>query len=655
MATDWSLKVEPAITSWPVSSRTISPHTIHRASFTVPDFGRYTFSIELNSGSNDGIFWIVEPGTDNSYNTNGNYTPKPDNCKDYGTLPTNTDGDEELIEIDISKIPIYYTGQTYYIYYSHAKGTNNSTSNIKLSYFYWGNEDLYQEELLYGWGVTNRGWVESWPFSILVNPGTIYRYKFVANQSTTYTFESQGSCDTYGWLSTSDSAYKASRLSETYLQNVPTNYIQKNDDDGDLNNFKISTSLTKNQTYYLYFGLHSLDDSSGTITIAKTAGGDTLSDGIITGSQGTGSGSGSSDPSNPSSSEYGQQPTPPSASHPSNAGSPPNEGDWTATYYSNDGKSTSTTNIDMNDSYTASDSTSNAINITLINSLIDCWNSICQKRTYYGNLYSLKNSISKISSQTIATNNSLNTLINTYNRYFTPHSTINIVNQGEQISKNTLSLLKTEFSNKNRTCKQACTGYCTTTNSHSSTRYTCNGHCSGGCSTGCAGCSGNCAGTCIGCTGTCKIVCTSYCQETCSSHCGSGCSGQLEGIYGRPGSGSGGCSGCDTVCTTNCGNNCTGSCVNGCYTGCVDDCGQSCNSFCGNDCMITCGGTCSYGGNAGGNYQGSEWGYDDCGGGTCNTVCGTTCGGHCNDQCEQTCGGSCYNWCAGTCADGCSK
>jgi hypothetical protein len=115
-------------------------------------------------------------------------------------------------------------------------------------------EEDYQEFILkgtsfeYAYDITSG---ESLP-AVIDTAGEYVYFEFTATESKTYTFQSNGSYDTYG-----------------YLYNSNQSQLSSNDDSGDGNNFKITRSMSAGETVYLKVKLYS-SSSTGTFSVSVT-------------------------------------------------------------------------------------------------------------------------------------------------------------------------------------------------------------------------------------------------------------------------------------------------------------------------------------------------------------------------------------------------
>lgn len=261
------------------------------------------------------------------------------------------------------------------------------------------------------------------------------------------------------------------------------------------------------------------------------------------------------------------------------------------------------------------------------------WQGLCTSRRYYGNLNNstAKNAFSTPTRGNIATSSQMNSILNTFNKYFTP--TITTVNTGELIQGSKFNTLVTNTMNSPN-CKVACTGFCSSTNSGAAQPATCSS-CDTGCSSSCYGaCRKTCSGSCgTGCYGYCRSECDSDCSYGCTYDCGGYCNYNCEGNGGWAPSRD-----CGSYCNSQCGSTCGGGCVYDCWScdgGCVNSCDDSCNTGCTYDCTGDCEGGC----------DNSCRGYCDtnctanCAGGTSGTA------GACNGSCTHSCATSCSTLC----------
>ncbi len=90
---------------------------------------------------------------------------------------------------------------------------------------------------------------ESLP-AVIDTAGEYVYFKFTATESKTYTFQSSGGYDTYG-----------------YLYDADQTQIQYNDDEGDNNNFKITYSMSAGEVVYLAVRMYSSSDT-GTFDVS---------------------------------------------------------------------------------------------------------------------------------------------------------------------------------------------------------------------------------------------------------------------------------------------------------------------------------------------------------------------------------------------------
>lgn len=102
--------------------------------------------------------------------------------------------------------------------------------------------------------------------SFTINAARVNRYSVKFTNSGTATFETSGSLDTVGYLSTSTGFDSE--------DGVPSSYVAYNDDGGSGSNFKISYSVSANTTYYIWMRCYSITSSgSTTLTITPPGGG----------------------------------------------------------------------------------------------------------------------------------------------------------------------------------------------------------------------------------------------------------------------------------------------------------------------------------------------------------------------------------------------
>ena len=88
--------------------------------------------------------------------------------------------------------------------------------------------------------------------AIIDTAGEYVYFVFTATESKTYTFQSNGSYDTYG-----------------YLYNSSQSQISSNDDSGDGNNFLISRSMSAGETVYIGVRMYS-SSNTGTFTVSAS-------------------------------------------------------------------------------------------------------------------------------------------------------------------------------------------------------------------------------------------------------------------------------------------------------------------------------------------------------------------------------------------------
>lgn len=105
--------------------------------------------------------------------------------------------------------------------------------------------------------------------SFTINAARVNRYSVRFSSSGTATFETSGSLDTMGYLSTT-TGFDSD-------EGVPTSYIAYNDDGGSGSNFKISYSVSANTTYYIWMRCYAIT-SSGSTTLTITPPGGSSSD-----------------------------------------------------------------------------------------------------------------------------------------------------------------------------------------------------------------------------------------------------------------------------------------------------------------------------------------------------------------------------------------
>lgn len=548
----WTLVDKGSVSSWPISDVSISPKNIYRYSFTISDYGFYTFT---GSCPNDTFGWISDSPTAYDLTQTSIYKVP----KNYIKYDDDSGGGQNfsLISIELQANKTYYL---YFCLYSISAATS-ATITVSRS----GGPPV--------WTLIDKGNISSWPISdISISAKNIYRYSFALSAEGRYTFTGLCSKDTFGWISGSSIAYD---LTQENISNVPTGYMAYDDSEGN-GNFSLTTNLEADITYYLYFGLSSTTAGSTTITVKIASWG------------------------------YDFSPL-----------------------------------VSQGNSISA---------INFYNKLVTAWNNLCTKRNYYGNISSKKDDLSSVSSGIIAVSNALKNRITDFNKYFV--DSITIVNQGDILNPNTANDIYSYFARAGLgegsagtiNCKIACTGFCTSTNSHhsqASTSYTCNA-CDSGCSGDCgkSACTGKCYGSCDGgCDGGCTITCGSDCYNS---------------NQGQPGT-SQTVDNCNTSCVANCTKTCENNCNNYCASTCKTWC-FSCSGQCSTECAEGCSGQCTIGcenGCATCTFECVGWcvwyGSCQCGGGTCTDICATSCG----DYCLGSCLDGCLNLCQDTCDGGC--
>ena len=193
--------------------------------------------------SNRPVVWGYT-GEEYSYNfvTNGGEEIESITAKIHFTLPT----------------PIregwYFAG-----WYDNAELSGNPVSSPYFSktahtlYAKWMTEEEYLEYLASLDGSSfEKAYIitsgESLP-AVIDTAGEYVYFKFTATESKTYTFQSSGSYDTYG-----------------YLYNSSQSQLSSDDDSGDGSNFKITRSMSAGETVYLKVKLYS-GSSTGTFTV----------------------------------------------------------------------------------------------------------------------------------------------------------------------------------------------------------------------------------------------------------------------------------------------------------------------------------------------------------------------------------------------------
>ena len=86
--------------------------------------------------------------------------------------------------------------------------------------------------------------------AVIDTAGEYVYFKFTATESKTYTFQSSGSYDTYG-----------------YLYNSSQSQLSYNDDDGDGSNFKITRSMSAGETVYIAVRMYN-NSTTGTFSVS---------------------------------------------------------------------------------------------------------------------------------------------------------------------------------------------------------------------------------------------------------------------------------------------------------------------------------------------------------------------------------------------------
>lgn len=280
-----------------------------------------------------------------------------------------------------------------------------------------------------------------------------------------------------------------------------------------------------------------------------------------------------------------------------------------------------TTNITLSLTATSiSSSTGRLITSSQLNAFKTAWEGLCSGRSYYGNINNstAKSAFSIPSKGTKASATQMNSILNTYNKYFT---SITVVNTGNLIQETTYDTLVAGVMS-NPSCKVACTGFCTATNSHAPAPATCSS-----CDTGCySSCYGKCQSSCYG---YCYGSCNDGCHDGCTYDCGGWCNYNCTGLEGWAPSRDCANNKCNSNCGAYCGNtcvydcwscdsSCTGDCYDECQLGCTYDCTGDCEYYCDKTCSTTCAGNTS--GQAG----------------ACNYSCTHACSTSCNAFCVTT-------------------
>ena len=261
------------------------------------------------------------------------------------------------------------------------------------------------------------------------------------------------------------------------------------------------------------------------------------------------------------------------------------------------------------------------------------WEGLCSSRKYYGNLNNstAKNAFSVPNKGDKATSSQMNSILNTFNKYFTP--TITTVNTGALIQGSVYDTLVTNTMNS-PSCKVACTGFCSSTNSGAAQPATCSS-CDTGCSSSCYGaCRRTCSGSCgTGCYGYCRSECDNDCYYGCTYNCDGYCHYNCEGNGGWAPSRD-----CGRYCNSQCGSTCGGGCVYDCFS-CDGDCQGGCYDSCNTGRTYDCTGDC-------------EGGCDNSCRGYCDKTCTANCAGGTSAK-AGACNGSCTHSCATSCSTLC--
>jgi hypothetical protein len=131
-----------------------------------------------------------------------------------------------------------------------AAATMNQRKSIIRSFFAWLTEEEYLASLdgtsfEKAYIMTTGQALDA----IIDTAGEYVYFVFTATESKTYTFQSTGSYDTYG-----------------YLYNSSQSQLSSNDDNGDGNNFKITRSMSAGETVYIAVRMYSSSDT-GTFTV----------------------------------------------------------------------------------------------------------------------------------------------------------------------------------------------------------------------------------------------------------------------------------------------------------------------------------------------------------------------------------------------------
>lgn len=653
---NWQLQsLNGTLTTGTTSISSVAPKKVYRKYLSISETGSYHFAF---NGTRNLWIWITTSSYASAYVYN-KAVPVPSSNVIASNYTETNGGFGEIIEDEI----VYEDGSTptkalsvsslsastYYLYFCFADYSLTSNQSLDITVTKNSSTNPGGDDVIvvidpvesYNWsiytGITLSG---SGTRSTTLYPKRIYKSSFSISTSGTFKVSSSVTGLTL-WISSSSSCYNANKSDPVPSSGVITSsYEMILELDNPSPGPTVQTnSLQANTTYYFYYCISDYNAANSISTTFTSTFPAELGP-IIEDDPGNTN----IDPSD----------------NPANSDTTPTENiNSPVIYYSADGYSTSySSDPPTENNVTINDNSNLQINPTLFNSLIDAWNSICNDRHYFGNLSGISGQIQKITTNSNTHYTQINTLINTYQKYF--QDSIQIVNSNTLIQKSKLNEFKNVLQDKNRSCKQACTGLCTTTTSNRSMTSSCNGQCSGGCYGHCTGCDNTCTNNCGYCTGGCSTSCIFQCQEECLNTCGDNCTGSAEGQIGAgPGQSqtSTVCDTCVGTCQAQCQTDCNNYCVHACATGCYTNyCKGLCNTNCSNSCGEYCGTACSGGNNDGypNTPQLGVVGYY-CGG-SCNQICGSDCGGHCGSRnCTGGCSSGCQNYCTGICDDACEN
>lgn len=641
----WSLYTGSLSSSTTASvSTTFSTSVFRRYSWYCPTTGSYKWSSLLTggSGSSYDLFGWVATKSD-AYNTSSTYNPMS------GTVLQSDDDTNGNLQFSCTFNAT--AGTTYYLYASPLSADRNPTGYT----FTLTVEPAPPLWSVYGYSLSSSTSVS---VTRTYTAGQIYRYSWYCPTTGLYKWScSNAGITAVGWVATTNSAYNL------YTSTYPyQSYLQASSG----NEFSCMFNATAGTTYYLYSSGYS-NTTSTTTTQTQTLQycywqhyyhGDFLSNGLSFTTSLTGqiirsfsfippaSGTYTFESSGCTYDSVGWISDKSNAYNLTQSGNSMGQGLWSnddgngnrqfkvtatleggKTYYLYFSPISTTTlaynvstNITLSIKATSIVSTGKLITSSQIQSFKNIWSSLCSSRKYYGNLNNstAKNAFSVPGKGTKATSTQMNSLINAYNKYFTP--AITTVNTGNLIQETNYDTLVTRVMS-NPSCKTACTGFCSTTNSHAPMPATCSS-CDTGCSSSCYGkCQSSCYGYCYeSCDGSCDYGCIYDCGGNCNSYC--------SGYEGSPPSRD-----CGYYCDTACGSSCGGGCVYDCWS-CDDTCAGTCDDNCDLGCTYDCSGDCEY---------------------HCDSTCSATCAGNtagqagaCNNSCTHACSTSCNTLCVAT-------